>query len=410
MNRDMLKQIMSNMDVVKELDEYGKNKLAVLMEGLLIEIMGKERYEYLLENPKDKGNGNYKRNLNTSLGKLNLEVPRTRNGEFRSHLLPPKYQVYDESFEDLIFSFLINGDSKQEITYKMKLRGLDFSQKAYDEIFEYIKSQMLEFKTKEFKKDYYFLYIDAYHCMVKDLKDKRVKKAVVYTVVGIDTNTDKSLLGYYSFFGSENKSTWMEVFEDLINRGLRRVLMIISDDFKGISEAIKAYFPYIDIQKCTVHLSRNIFKHVRREDASYVNKKLKEIKYSCDTFEKGLSVFQTDIIDRFKDRYKSYVKYLDSKKEEFLSFLKYPEAIRKFINSTNTVESVHSTFEKQRLRKGGFFQSIDILNVALFIATDKLHKTWKTNPIIKAKRYELNQMFAVKFKEDEFDEKLRYNR
>ena len=32
---------MSNMNLVKELDEYGKNKLATLMEGLLIEIMGK---------------------------------------------------------------------------------------------------------------------------------------------------------------------------------------------------------------------------------------------------------------------------------------------------------------------------------------------------------------------------------
>ena len=89
--------------------------------------------------------------------------------------------------------------------------------------------------------------------------------------------------------------------------------------------------------------------------------------------------------------------------------MKYPEAIRRFINSTSTVESVHSTFvltllrgsvslhEKQRIKKGGFFQSMDILNVALFIVTDKLHKTWKTNPIIKSKRYELNQMFVMKF-------------
>jgi len=38
----MLKEIMSNMDVVKELDEYGKNKLANLMEGLLIEIMERD--------------------------------------------------------------------------------------------------------------------------------------------------------------------------------------------------------------------------------------------------------------------------------------------------------------------------------------------------------------------------------
>ncbi len=40
------------------------------------------------------------------------------------------------------------------------------------------------------------------------------------------------------------------------------------------------------------------------------------------------------------------IQYLDSKKEEFLAFLKYPETIRKLINSTNTVESVHSIFEK----------------------------------------------------------------
>jgi len=39
MNQEMLKEIMSNIDLVKELDEYGKNKLAVLIKGLLIEII-----------------------------------------------------------------------------------------------------------------------------------------------------------------------------------------------------------------------------------------------------------------------------------------------------------------------------------------------------------------------------------
>jgi hypothetical protein len=36
MNKEMLKNIMSNMDIAKDLDEYGKNKLSDLMEGLLI--------------------------------------------------------------------------------------------------------------------------------------------------------------------------------------------------------------------------------------------------------------------------------------------------------------------------------------------------------------------------------------
>ena len=47
MNKEMLKEIMSNMDVIKELDEYGKNRLAILMEGLLVEIMGRDINIYL---------------------------------------------------------------------------------------------------------------------------------------------------------------------------------------------------------------------------------------------------------------------------------------------------------------------------------------------------------------------------
>ena len=93
MNQEKLKEIISEMDI-KELTEMGKNNLAKLTENILIEIMGKERYKYLLENRQDKGNGGYKRELNTSLGKLNLYVPRVRSGSFRSNLLPAKYQRY----------------------------------------------------------------------------------------------------------------------------------------------------------------------------------------------------------------------------------------------------------------------------------------------------------------------------
>lgn len=51
-----------------------------------------------------------------------------------------------------------------------------------------------------------------------------------------------------------------------------------------------------------------------------------------------------------------------------------------------------------RVKKGGFFQSMDILNVAIFIVSDKLSLTWKKGvPMIKSKVYELNQMFTMKF-------------
>ena len=329
-------------------------------------------------------------------------MPRVRSGEFRSSLLPEKYQRYDESFEELIFSFLINGDSKAEIVHKMKYRGISFSEKAYDEIFEFIKKQMEDFKSKELDSEYNFIYIDAYHCMIKDTKDKQVKKGVIYTVLGVDKLANKSIIGFYPFFGHENKSTWMEVFQNLINRGLKRVLMFISDDFSGMSEAINTLFPLSDIQKCVVHLDRNLYRNMKKEDAQKVTKTLYQIRTTCDTYEAALALYESDVIEKFKKQYPTFINHLEKRKSEHLCFMKYPEAVRKHIYTTNPVESVHSSFEKMRIKKGGFFQSMDILNVAIFIVSDKLNLTWKKPiPMIKSKLYELNQIFNLKFYEEE---------
>jgi len=403
-NKINIEQLLGNLsknDLVG-VNGISSNGLASLVENILHEIMNKEKSEFLNSAENDKSNGSYSRSLNTSIGKLNLNVPRVRSGEFRSSLLPEKYQRYDESFEELIFSFLINGDSKKEIVHKMKYRGISFSDKAYDEIFDFIKEQMEDFKSKELDSEYNFIYIDAYHCMIKDTKDKQVKKGVIYTVLGVDKHANKSIIGFYPFFGHENKSTWMEVFQNLINRGLKRVLMFISDDFSGMTEAINTLFPLSDIQKCVVHLDRNLYRNMQKEDAQKVTKKLYEIRTTCDTYEAALALYESDVIEKFKKQYPTFINHLEIRKTEHLCFMKYPEAVRKHIYTTNPVESVHSSFEKMRIKKGGFFQSMDILNVAIFIVSDKLNLTWKKPiPMIKSKVYELNQMFQIKFYEEE---------
>jgi len=78
----------------------------------------------------------------------------------------------------------------------------------------------------------------------------------------------KDIFGLYTFFGKENRADWNKVFEDLINRGLKRVLVVVSDDFPGIIETVKAVYPYADHQLCFVHLQRNIRKYMTKADAA----------------------------------------------------------------------------------------------------------------------------------------------
>ena len=97
-----LENLISKADKNNLVGENGitSNGLVNLIENIIHEIMNKEKSRFLDDTQNDKANGSYTRNLNTSVGKLNLQVPRVRSGEFRSSLLPNKYQRYDESFEE----------------------------------------------------------------------------------------------------------------------------------------------------------------------------------------------------------------------------------------------------------------------------------------------------------------------
>ncbi len=86
----------------------------------------------------------------------------------------------------------------------------------------------------------------------------------------------------------KKKAGWIKVFNDLIDRGLKRVMLIVSDDFLGISKAIETLFPYTDQKLCLVHLQRNVRNQMNKEDSQVLNKELKNIKENNLDYEDGL--------------------------------------------------------------------------------------------------------------------------
>lgn len=280
----------------------------------------------------------------------------------------------------------------------MKEKGLNYSPQAFDILYENILIKIKDFKTSILDESAFFLYIDAYHTKVKDLKDSKVKPCSVYTVISVDFNANKKIIGFYHVFGNKNKDTWKSVFQDLITRGLKKVLLFICDDFSGISDTIKTFFPYSDIQKCFVHLQRNVYRHTSKEDCKDIINSLAEIK-SCNSFDKAFNIFSKDIIYKYSAKYPDYMKHLESRLSEYIRFIEYPKSVQKHIYTTNPVESVNSGFEKIRYRKSGHFQSMDSLELSFFLFIDKMNDKWavKVVPLIKNSLYELNQIFNLKF-------------
>ena len=385
--------------IEKELEEAlkgGETPLLQLLEKSLNRVMIAEREEFL-KREEDVGNGYYKRALTTSMGKLNLNVPRTRESNFRSVFLPDHYVRVEESYDNLLKALITAGYSESKLRNMVSSLGISYSGNTIERIIGELKEEYYNFVRREVDEDVFVIYIDGKKSKLKKRETGRVENITIYTVIGINFEWRKDIYGFYIFEGNENKRSWTEVFNDLISRGMKRVDVIVSDDFSGIDDAIRDIFPHSSHQLCITHLKRNIQKHMTREDANDFKNAFDTVK-NIRRYEEGLDKFQRLLI-KYKDKYKTFISYLWKKRELYLSFIKYPRSVRKYIYTTNIAENFNRRIEAIRVRLSGYFQSEKVLGINIILQLKNLKNgKWSTpHPVLKGSEYELLQMHYLKF-------------
>ena len=364
---------------------------------LLNSLMNKEREIFLRNQIEDnKANGFYSRDIACNLGNLNLLVPRDRNSDFRSSVLPNHWQRGDDSYNEFLLNLILQSYSPNKIKALLKSMNLPYSAEEIEEIKEDLFLKAKEFKNKQLTENIFAIFIDAYHTQIKDDENK-IKKAVIYSIISIDLKGKKELCGFYTFFGSESKEDWLVIFNNLISRGLKRLALVISDDFSGLKEAISALFPRAKHQLCYIHMQRNIRRNMGKNDAKIFNEELSLIRKDKDK-KSALKRFE-NLCNEYRDKYQFYIEKLLAKKELYFNFIDFPEPIRKHIYTTNIVENFNSRIEVKRINSGGHFQSMKIVDIAIYVISNNLHQNRWKNPIpaFKECEYEINQLFNLTF-------------
>jgi transposase-like protein len=130
-----------------EITNGEKKALCEFFKELFNEFMVSEREIYLEKEEKDKGNGYYTRDLISKLGKLGIELPRTRDGKFRPYILGGKYQRHSEDFEEFLISLITNGYSKTQIFRTLRKLDLPYSQDEIEKIKNELKEKAEHLKT-----------------------------------------------------------------------------------------------------------------------------------------------------------------------------------------------------------------------------------------------------------------------
>lgn len=387
--------------VQSELEEILQSGLADFsvreLLGLLISSAGTaERKLYLQKSPEDRANGFYQRSLQVGATPVDIEVPRTRNGAFRPTTLPSPYQRgYPEETRSLLIGLLTSSRSINAAKQALRQMGLSSSEEELESVAQSFVEELQLRNSRSLDPDLLALFVDGKY--IEWREGDKLRPATIYVVVGLGRDGKKRVLACLPQAGRESVEGWKVVLRSLCERGLRRVMLIVQDDFTGLLPVCQSLFPQADVQLCTVHMQRNAKSHLSKADSIDFQKRWRAIKETWD-IEVGNQQFE-QLCDYFADKYPSWIKDLRKKRPHYLAFLKYPDEMRRFFSSTNLVEAVNGLLEIMRRNSGGFFHTEDTLKCKLGIAVSSLENgVWSTVPNkLTPVLLQLNAMFESRF-------------
>jgi transposase-like protein len=358
-----------------------------------------QRRFHLDHHTDDKGNGYYGRGLNVGSMPLEVDVPRTRSGNFRPSELPPRYQRgFPDAGDALIHSLVSAGRSQGAAREALRRLDLPVSDEALDRVAQYFIEAIELRNTRPLDTDYLALFVDAKYVEVREAE--RLRPACVYLALGLGRDGRKRMLACQILPGRESLEHWKSVLRGLIERGLRNVLLVVQDDFSGLLALTKGLFSNADVQLCIVHMQRNAKTHLGKAGAAEFNSRLRTIK-ACWDPELAAVQFEA-LCQACTDAAPAFIAELRKKREHYLTFLRYPEQVRRSCSTTNAVEAVNGQLEIMRRNNGGYFANADNLKARLGIAIERLERgRWKrVAASYQAALAQLNAMFAARFEAD----------
>ena len=373
----------------------GQLSTGALLAALLNNLFHAERETYLDSAEDDKGNGRYQRNVDVGSIPLEVEVPRSRQGDFRPSL-PPHYQRgYPDAAGDLLLRLAASGRSLGAAREALRGLGLSVSEAQLDRVAQHFVEEFELRNTRPLDTDLLALFLDAKYLEVRE--GDHLRPYCLYVAVGLGRDGKKRVLGCHALPGRESIENWKACLRSLLERGLRNVLIVVQDDFSGLLTVTKGLFPTADVQLCIVHMQRNAKSHLGKAAGAEFNARMRTIKTA---WKPDLASAQFDDLCRdFENASPTFVAEIRKKREHYLVFLGYPEALRRSFSTTNAVEAVNGQLEIMRRNNGGYLHGVDNLKARVGIALDRLENgRWRrVAAAVSSALAQLEAMFVARF-------------
>jgi Transposase, Mutator family len=171
----------------------------------------------------------------------------------------------------------------------------------------------------------------------------RVVSMAALVATGVALSGERRVLGLELAAGNDEGTAWPTFIRGLVERGLRGVRLVISDDHPGLVVTVREQLLGSGSQRCRVHFTRTAQDLVPRAARSMVASAIRAVFEQPD---EGSAREQLDrVIDGIRPRFPQVAELLAEAEADLLAHFTFPETNRRQIRSTNPLERLNKEIQ-----------------------------------------------------------------
>lgn len=322
--------------------------LEMVLEEEVKAMVGARRFERV-GNRKDYRNGTYLRRLLTSLGQVDVTVPRSREHGAPVDVIG-RYQRRGPELDEMMVEAYVSGVSQRKMgDVTEALMGERVGRSTVSRVAKRLDEAVQELRRSPIEGAHPYLYLDA--TFLDARWAKKVENVSALLAYAVAPDGHRRLLGL-TLGAEESEESWSELLAQLIERGLSGVQLVIADEHAGLAAAVRKFLPEARRQRCTVHLQRNVGAKVPHRLRKRVAREVGAIFQAPGLAEskKLLAAFKA----RWTKELSEAVEVLERGFSSATQFYAFPEAHWPRLRTTNGLERLHGEI-KRRVRAAGAF-------------------------------------------------------
>jgi len=363
-------------EALLDLAEQGVEILCPALEKLFNELMLIERNQVLQASPYERteqrkgyANGFKNKMLQTRMGKLHLQVPKTRDFHFYPKCLE-KGTRSERALGLALAEMYVNGVSTRRVKkITEKLCGLEISSTQVSRLSQLMDKELEQFRSRPIGRMIY-VYLDARYEKVRE--NGCVRDLAIFTAVGVNEDGYREILGI-SCGLSEAEVHWRNFLEDLLKRGLTGTKLIISDNHAGLKKARQAVLPGVPWQRCYFHLSQNAQSYASPKMVNEISQTIQDI-YNAPEKEEAKSRLKR-AVEKYEQRAPRFSEWMERNCEEGMAYYEFPPEHWKKIRTNNASERLNQEI-KRRTSIARLFPNVESVLRLVTAVVVEIHEDW----------------------------------